>query len=143
MMRDPQAARLALDELRHYLQVVCLDSQRAADDEWLMRLADIDIALQSIEAIDAVTCRDQVRWNGVALRSIEIGRDIAGLIVDVLDWYAIAADPPGSNEPPIGGEAAGRLRSRYLEQLAIDETHLLGLRDELAAFLLELTRATS
>ena len=132
MIDHPATARAAFDELLELLRV---DSLLSTQDALLVRLADIDIALRSIEAMADVTSPQSVRWNGVILKSIEIGGNIAHLVSDVLAWYALPDEPEGSNEPPIGSVYAQRLRSRYLEQLSVDEAFMMRLRDELAAFL--------
>lgn len=132
MINEPAAARAALESL---LKVLRTDVDPCDGHDFLLRLSDIEIVLKSVEAMAADRRQDGVRRRIVSLRSIEIGCDIAGLSVDLLAWYALAADPQGNNEPTIGGERARQLRKRCREQLSIDGAELLRLRDELAAAL--------
>lgn len=136
MISDPITARAAFNEL---LEMLRINTRLETDDDLMIRLADIDITLQSIEAVAEITIPASARWNGVVLKSIEIGTDITRLAVDLLSWYALPAERSGSNEPPVGTVYAQRLRSRYLEQLAVDEAFMMKLRDKLAAFVLTQT----
>lgn len=138
MIDEPEAARAALESLKKMLKV---DGELEPDDDLWLRLSDVEISLRGVEATAALTERDSVRWNLVVLKSMEVGGQLAHLVNDLLAWYAIPADPAGSNEPAVGGDSARRLRSLYLDQLAVDEVYVMQLRDQLAAFLPTLQEA--
>lgn len=129
MIDDPAAARQALRELESLLAL------EPGDHALSLRLADIDILLGSVEAIAAVAAPGSADARAVTLKSIEIGTEIARLIVDVLGWYVLPEERAGSNEPPLGRP---HLRRLFIEQLAVDEARLMQLRDDLASLLLSL-----
>lgn len=132
MIDDPKAARAVLETLKLMLKV---DGDLRSDDELWIRLSDVEISLRGVEAVASLTEPDSINWNTVVLKSMEVGGALAQLVNDLLAWYAIPADPAGSNEPAVGGDGTRRLRSLYLDQLAVDQVYVMQLRDQLAAFL--------
>jgi len=110
----------------------------APDDELNLRTADIEIELTGLEVTAQRTLPDSVRWNAIALGCAHIDRRIAELVMEILAYYSLPAEPRGANEPTVGPAHARTLRSKYLKRLAGNEARLMQLRDELAAFLLKL-----
>ncbi len=135
MIADPGEARRDLDELKRILRV---DGGVDPDDGLWLRLAEIDIAVDGLEATVARTSTADVRSSIMAIGCMQLTTRIASLAVDILGYYALPDEPVGINEPPVAGEALQAIRSKHLQRLAVDETRLMSLRDELAAFLLRL-----
>lgn len=134
MSAEIDHSRAALRELQSLLHM----DEIAPDDELNLRTADIEIDLAGLEVTAQRTPPDSVRWNAIVLGCSHMDRRIAELVMEILAYYSLPAEPEGANEPAVGPAHARRLRSKYLKRLAGDEARLTQLRDELAAFLLKL-----
>lgn len=126
--------RIAFDELQAMLGV---DDSIDADDPLWIRLAEVDIELQAAESTGLRSAPDNVLSDIVRLKLIEIDRQLSDIARDVLGYYALVKEPRGANEPPVGGERARLLRSRFLDARLEDELESMRLRQNLFRFLEE------
>ena len=121
--------------LGEFSQLLGVDETIDEEDPLWLQLAEIDIELTAAEVSEQRTdVHDPVR-DTVRLKLIELNERMMFLAQDILGYYALVDEPPGSNEPPVGGDRAKRLRSHFLESKIGDQLEVMRLRDGLIRFL--------
>ncbi|MEX0941662.1 MAG: hypothetical protein WD002_03875 [Pseudomonadales bacterium] len=138
-MVSPQDVRLAYLELRN---ILAIDDLLTDQDPLWLRFAELGIELDALEITELRKTPMDPDWHIVTIKSHLILEQVATLAIDVLGYFALPDEPPGSNEPAIGNRYASLLASNYFNVIASDEVERMRLRDAVADFLLQLQSTT-
>ncbi len=131
-MIDAAAARASFALLKDAIGV---DDTLARDDPVWLRLAGIDIELGAAEITLSRTDAGSAASEAARLKLQDVDTEMTALARDVLGYLSLVPDHPGDNEPPIGGEQAKRLRSRFLAMRLPDEVAVMETRGRIASWL--------
>lgn len=112
-----------------------VDDTLAQDDPVWLRLAGIDIELGAAEITLSRADAGSAASESARLKLLDVDAEMTALARDVLGYLALVPDLPGDNEPPIGGQQAKRLRSRFLAMKLPDEVAVMETRGRIAAWL--------